>query len=538
MGSFQHGNSIDFNHLVRTWGMGFISTGFSFFLLYLSQPPSGFPEAAYFFTLPLLIWFYFSPSKKVVLVAVFFGGFLYHAFLIGWLRHVTFTGMLLASVILTLYNLPWFLLAYRSLRIAIDSSFFVRLLLITGLASSWVLIEWIRSLFSLGFPWCPLSVTQWERPAILQLVPYFGGWIVSFFLIFFNLCLSSYVYHLLVRRWKNRQSNYLSSLCPEFYICMAFFLAMLSPLFITNSNSKDTSFEKFKVGVCQPYLKDKWSGENILTHKRTLIEQTKLLSTLEPDLIVWPEASTPYPVNLDRDWVEKLSKDVDVPILAGAIIREEELSYNAVAMITPDKGLQGNWYAKRTLVPFGEYVPFPFSFIPGLSRMVGPVGHFTFGKTIHAFDTELENESKISIFPLICYEDIFPSLVSEINAESNSLLFVTTNDAWFGEEGCAEQHAAHSVIRALESGLPVLRCGNAGWSGWISPKGVVMDLLEDESGDIHFSGATMFDVKVDEYTQTLYSRFGNFFVALCVFFIIVQLYIFHKKVTASPNVTS
>ena len=81
---------------------------------------------------------------------------------------------------------------------------------------------------------------------------------------------------------------------------------------------------------------------------------------------------------------------------------------------------------------------------------------------------------KISIFPLICYEDIFPSLVSEINAESNSLLFVTTNDAWFGEEGCAEQHAVHSVIRALESGLPVLRCGNAGWSGWISPKGVVM----------------------------------------------------------------
>ena len=75
--------------------------------------------------------------------------------------------------------------------------------------------------------------------------------------------------------------------------------------------------------------------------------------------------------------------------------------------------------------------------------------------------------------------------MSEINAESNSLLFVTTNDAWFGEEGCAEQHAAHSVIRALESGLPVLRCGNAGWSGWISPKGVVMDLLEDESGDIH-----------------------------------------------------
>ena len=67
-------------------------------------------------------------------------------------------------------------------------------------------------------------------------------------------------------------------------------------------------------------------------------------------MIVWPEASTPYPVNLDRDWVEKLSKDIDVPILAGAIIREEDLSYNAVAMITPDMdfkaiGMQkGHWF--------------------------------------------------------------------------------------------------------------------------------------------------------------------------------------------------
>ena len=58
---------------------------------------------------------------------------------------------------------------------------FDKVLFITALAAFWVFIEWVRSLFSFGFPWCPLSVTQWERPAILQLVPFFGGWIVSFF---------------------------------------------------------------------------------------------------------------------------------------------------------------------------------------------------------------------------------------------------------------------------------------------------------------------------------------------------------------------
>ena len=48
----------------------------------------------------------------------------------------------------------------------------------------------------------------------------------------------------------------------------------------------------------------------------------------------------------------------------------------------------------------------------------------------------------------------------------------------------AEQHAAHSVMRAVESGLPVLRCGNAG-AGWIDPFGRKQDVLLDEEGSVY-----------------------------------------------------
>ena len=41
-------------------------------------------------------------------------------------------------------------------------------------------------------------------------------------------------------------------------------------------------------------------------HKETLYRQTRLLAGMEPDLIVWPEASTPYALNLDSQWVEEL----------------------------------------------------------------------------------------------------------------------------------------------------------------------------------------------------------------------------------------
>ena len=166
---------------------------------------------------------------------------------------------------------------------------------------------------------------------------------MSFFLVFFNLCLASYLHHLLVRRKQKHQNGYFSSLCPDFYLCMAFFLVMLWPLFMEKGGQNAAEKIKVRVGVCQPYLKNKWSPENIKSSKRTLVEQTKFLSSLNPDLIVWPEASTPYPINLDRNWVENLCKDTGIPILAGAIIREEEISYNAVVKIEPDSGLGQEW---------------------------------------------------------------------------------------------------------------------------------------------------------------------------------------------------
>ena len=78
----------------------------------------------------------------------------------------------------------------------------VRILVLVALSSLWVAVEWWRTLFTLGFPWCPLSVTQWERPVLLQASSFAGGWVVSFFLVFFNLCVGSYLHHLLIRRRK------------------------------------------------------------------------------------------------------------------------------------------------------------------------------------------------------------------------------------------------------------------------------------------------------------------------------------------------
>ena len=307
---------------------------------------------------------------------------------------------------------------------------------------------------------------------------------------------------------------------------------MLQPFF-GNQRQGSTYEEKkvLKVGVCQPYLTEKWDGNRVLENKETLIRQTKFLALLDPDLIVWPEASTPYAVNLDRKWVEDLAKEANCTLMIGAVVKEGEFSYNTVSQVTLEGGLNPERYDKQVLVPFGEYVPYPFKWMPGLSKLVGPIGNFSSGDRSHVFSVKSKDlDQSVRIGPLICYEDIFPSLSRLAVGQDVDLLFVSTNDAWFKHEGCAEQHAAHSVLRALEVGRPFLRCGNAGWSGWIDERGGIREVLKNDEGSIYFEGAMVMEIYLTGKANTVYSSHGDYFVAACLLLFILSSVVKRKRI--------
>ena len=503
----------------KEWLLPISASLASFFLLWAAHPPRQSPESAYLFLLPVLIWFHFRPSFRKTLICILLSGWVYQIMMVGWMRHISFGGMITATFLLSCFQSVWFLVA-RSWIGRIDLvAFPARFLLIVGLSSLWVAIEWIRTLFTLGFPWCPLSVTQWERPVLLQVASFGGGWTISFFLIFFNLCTASYLHHLLVRRHQAK-GFFNRSICPDLYIAVLILFLMVYPYFQGNSFNHQEHSREMRVGICQPYLKDKWLEGRATQHKQTLVQQTEFLSLMKPDIILWPEASTPYPVNLDTLWVEELAQKTGIPILAGSVIREEDASYNAMVYVDPVEGLNPEWYAKQVLVPFGEYVPWPFSYIPGLDKLVGPVGNFSAGDRNFMMDLPIRDGNKTSTIRagfMICYEDIFPAIPCKMVEQGAEILIVSTNDAWFMEEGCAEQHAAHSVLRAVESNLPVIRCGNAGWSGWIDERGFVRDVLLDEHKSVYFQGAAVVDVRVPSGKRISVASLGDGFVYGCVF---------------------
>jgi apolipoprotein N-acyltransferase len=255
---------------------------------------------------------------------------------------------------------------------------------------------------------------------------------------------------------------------------------------------------------------------------------------------------TPWAVRGDATveaFVEDTATNAKVPILMGSIAIEpalpgevEERWYNGVFLVDPKTGVNESYYAKQHLVPFGEYVPMR-AVLGWLDKLVPVGGDFQTGQGAQTMLVDMGGQFMV-VGPLICFEDTFPNLARSSVRSGADILIVLTNNGWFGEGGAAEQHAAHSVLRAVETRRPVLRIGNAGWSGWIDEFGVVRAVLQSvtridsrgvvhrevstdklaENGSIYFRGSATVDVSRDRRwagRNSFFVEHGNWFEWVC-----------------------
>lgn len=520
------------NTFSKYWGL--LAGALSALFWVLSIPPFEFAEAAYIAFVPLLLWLFTRPSNRVFcLVAVGTGWVSWFTILI-WLRHVTWLGTLALSGILALIFALWLLSVRIFMPRLLERSFVVRAFGFAGLAGAWVVLEWSRTWLLWGFPWAPLSLSQWERPVVLQIAAWTGAYGVSFLLVFFNLCVAQTLRHRFVRRERKVWTGWFS---PDLYLGLGL-LGFCIYVFFSVLPQPNSAEPMFSAAVVQPYIAPelKWDTERELENLEILERQTRFVSSLDSDLILWPEAATPWPIMGTPQMqirVERLVNEIGKPILMGNLkedLETEEWS-NGTFLVEPESGLSAQYYAKRELVPFGEYVPPPFGFI----RKVVPIGgSFLPGEDVGLVDLSL-GEKNYQVGSLVCYEDVFPSLARESAAAGADLFFVATNNAWYGEEGGAEQHAAHSVLRAVENRRPVMRAGNGGWSGWIDSYGTVREVLVDAEGSIYFRGGGAYRVfQFAEWSrrQSYYTRHGDWFVALSAGLVVLAALIALRKRSA------
>ena len=551
-------------HANRLWALGvFIAT---IVLTVLAFPPSRTPEFAYAFAAPALFWAYLRPSFRLYAWTVLGAQAVAWTIILGWLHNVTIGGLLLLGPFMGVWIGVWFLAARWALPRMLGQSTPLRLLAMFGLAGLWVVGEWTRTWFLSGFPWMPLAATQWQRMVILQIAAFTGAGGVSFVLIAMNLGFAAYAHRLL----REGRSG-LARRSQEFFAALFLLVICVATQIQETFNRDRYTTPLGRIAFVQPYIPQevKWDdsqGPAILhiLENLTLAAAAPGRDGVKPDLILWPEATTPWAVKGDdqmRDWIEHLVAQTHVPLVLGSIARQPSVAdpatedwLNAVFVVDPVTGLQPHFYAKRKLVPFGEFVPFR-PVLGWLEKVVPIGGDFLRGTDPAPLVVTLRGRP-IALGPLLCYEDIFPNLSRDSVLAGADVLVVHTNNGWFGEGGAAYQHASNAVLRAVETRRPVLRCGNGGWSGWIDEFGNIRAVLTRNphtgvlsaaspklapDGSVYFRGTQTVNVTADARwigQKTFYVFHGDWFVAVSALLALAGLGLLRTARPATPSIES
>jgi len=516
-------------------------------LTVMSFPPFKTPPFAYAFAAPLVYWALTLPRFKTFALVMLAAQIVAWTIILSWLRHVTWGGLFLLGPFVGAWIGVWYLALWWMARRIHGKPLLVRAAGMFGLAGLWVVIEWTRTWLLGGFPWLPLGASQWTVPPLLQIASYTGQGGIAFVLVMFNFGFAAYFHRLF-----NEKHRGLRKRSPEFMIAMLVLLAAVMPLLPETIGQKREHYAR--VALVQPAIPQsvKWNPEYATMSIDVLGQLTMASTFYAPEIIIWPEAATPVAIKGWPDspamqkWVEDLATKAKTPLLIGAVAsqdaaRADDTFFNGAFVVDPaQNGLQSRTYQKRHLVPFGEYVPLR-PLLGWLSKITdAPGGDAQAGKSAAPLFIKTRT-GVVAAGMLICYEDIFPNLaVANVYAGAETHV-VLTNNGWFGEGGAAYQHAAHSVLRAVETRRPVIRCGNDGWSGWIDEYGKIQAVMLNTAGSIYHRGVQKFDITRDANwsgRDSFYVRHGDWFVlvsAALAFFAYAMAQFYKPRDTTPPT---
>lgn len=386
-----------------------------------------------------------------------------------------------------------------------------------------------------GFPWNPLAATQTANLALLSAVSIGGAALLSALILAMNSGIAS----LLARIWTDTirprfggpspQRSRLPRTIPlgfALILLIAFWWRGIDRVRALDAASLSAT-SKWRIVAVHPDAACIFERDDaaVAAANDTLLSYTELASATGPDLVVWPETSLPGFIPFDRD-AAKLVREAcsasDAPLLAGGVEYKprfkgdrDGLIFNS-ALLFRNRPFTVESYRKRHLVPFGEFIPME-SKIPALKRLA-PTG-FSCEPGLEVGLFGIANKSAptnvvTALFsPMICFEDVFPYLSRAAALSGAAALVSIVNDSWFDGTSEPEQHLAHAVLRAVETGLPIVRAANRGVSAFILPSGRVLRRIGDGSGG-GSPGFITADLGIDPCPRhTPYVRFGDRFFA-------------------------
>ena len=344
--------------------------------------------------------------------------------------------------------------------------------------AAWAVQEGFRStLFPFGgFPWVLLGSALADHPVLVQSAALGGVYLTSFLVAAMNAAL-------LVALTRPRRTFRLLWLAGTAVAALT--VVVGGGLRLSRLPDGEPVL---RAGVVQPNVPQllRWEGGSAGRQYAELVAQTRrLVAQDRPDVVFWPESASPFSWPWDAGYRESLTdlcRELGTAILVNTVwseapSRPEAAYYNAALLVTKDGPVLPP-YLKQRLVPFGEYVPLAW-----LLRSVGPISRAVPGAFTPAERSELLRLGSVRLGGAVCYEVVYPGIARRHARDGADVLFTLTNDAWYGKAGARRQHWQAAVLRAVETGRPLVRAAITGISGAVDPAGrVLVTIGPDQRG--------------------------------------------------------
>jgi apolipoprotein N-acyltransferase len=204
------------------------------------------------------------------------------------------------------------------------------------------------------------------------------------------------------------------------------------------------------------------------------IESSKVIKKMNTLLAQYPNVNIVTGASTNKEFLEG-----DKRSATARRFRDEDRwyeSYNTALQLDTTGKIQV--YHKSKLVPGVEKMPFPAIFKPleNLALdMGGTVGSLGMQDERTVFFSP--GKEKTGIAPVICYESIYGEYVSEYIRNGARLIFIITNDGWWGDTPGYKQHLVYGRLRAIENRTAIARSANTGISCFINEMGDVSQPL-------------------------------------------------------------
>ena len=112
---------------------------------------------------------------------------------------------------------------------------------------------------------------------------------------------------------------------------------------------------------------------------------------------------------------------------------------------------------------------------------------------------------------VVCYESIYGDFMAGFVRNGAQILFIITNDGWWGHTDGHRQHFSFAVLRAIETRRCIARSANTGISAFVNQRG---DIIQSTA---YWKPAVIKETLLANDAVTFYVKYGDYIGRIALF---------------------